>query len=148
VGRGGRSFVRSVARFAVPMGALVGVGIVAGFLFARHDLDLSIADSRTVAVTVLVACGRYLVMALEAEGSRRRSTIVAGLCVALAGLYVGCLLIASIRSFFALTASSPGMLATALIASALSIGGLALAGLSAGLGATKDGEDSAVRAEG
>ena len=41
-------------------------------------------DSRTVAVTILVACGLYLVMALEAEGSRRRSTLVAAMCAVLA----------------------------------------------------------------
>ena len=67
-------FVRGVARFAIPAGVLIGTGLVAGYLFARHDLDLSIADSRTVALTTLVANGLYLVMALEAGGSRRRST--------------------------------------------------------------------------
>ncbi|MDQ2894918.1 MAG: cation-translocating P-type ATPase, partial [Actinomycetota bacterium] len=79
-------FIRSVARFAVPAGALLGAGLVAGYLFARHDLDLSVADARTVAVTILIAGGLYLVMALEAQGSRRRSTLVAGMCAALAGV--------------------------------------------------------------
>ena len=124
------NFVRSVARFAVPAGALIGVGLVAGYLFARHDLNLSLADSRTVAVTILVACGLYLVMALEAEGSRQRSTLVAGMCVALAGVYVVCLLLASTRNFFALTLPTAGMLATAVVASAVSIGALALSGYS------------------
>jgi cation-transporting P-type ATPase E len=123
-------FVRSVARFAAPAGALVGVGIVAGYLFARHDLDLSLADSRTVAVTVLIACGLYLVLALEAEGSRQRSTLVAAMCAALAGLYVACLLLEPTRRFFALTTPTGAMLATALIASAVSIGALMLSGFS------------------
>ncbi len=69
--------MRGVARFAVPAGVGASApGCVAGYLFALHDLDLAVADARTVAVTILVACGLYLVMALEAEGSRRRSTLV------------------------------------------------------------------------
>jgi magnesium-transporting ATPase (P-type) len=68
-------FVRDVAQFAVPAGALLGAGVVAGYLFGLHDLDLSVSDARTVAVTILVACGLYLVIALEAEGSRHRSTV-------------------------------------------------------------------------
>ncbi len=63
-------FVRGVARFAVPAGVVLGCGVVAGYLFALHDLDLSLAQARTVAVTTLIAGGLYLVIALEAEGSR------------------------------------------------------------------------------
>ena len=37
-------------RLAVPAGVMVGTGVVAGYLFALHDLDLSVADSRTVAL--------------------------------------------------------------------------------------------------
>ncbi len=128
-------FVRSVARFAVPAGALIGVGLVAGYLFALHDLNLSLADSRTVAVTILVVCGLYLVMALEAEGSRQRSTLVAGMCVMLAGVYVACLLLTSTRHFFALTLPDWGMLGTAVVASAVSISALALSGYSLHAGA-------------
>jgi len=124
-------FVTGVMRFAVPAGTMVGVGIVAGYLFARHDLGLSLADSRTVAVTVLIACGLYLVLALEAEGSWKRSTLVATMCAALAGLYVAALLIPATRDFFALTAPGPAMIATALIASALAIAGLMLSGYTA-----------------
>ena len=70
---------------------VIGTGVVAGYLFALHDLDLSVADSRTVALTTLVASGLYLVMALEAGGSRRRSTLVAVMCAVMAALYVGAL---------------------------------------------------------
>ncbi len=121
-------FVRGVARFAVPAGVVVGTGVVAGYLFALHDLDLSVADARTVAVTTLVACGLYLVMALEGEGSRRRSTLVGGMCAVLAGAYVVALLLPSTRSFFALSVPNAGMLATSLLAGATSIGALALCG--------------------
>jgi len=76
--------VDSVARFAVPAGVITGTGVVASYLFALHTLELSVADSRTVALTTLIACGLYHVMALEAGGSRRRSTLVAGMCAVMA----------------------------------------------------------------
>jgi cation-transporting ATPase E len=123
-------FARSVARFAVPAGAVVGTGLVAGYLFALHDLDLSVTNARTVAVTILVVCGLYLVMALEAVGSRRRSTLVAAMCAALAGIYVAALAIAATRRFFELTLPNVAMIATAVCASAVSIAGLALCGFS------------------
>jgi cation-transporting P-type ATPase E len=123
-------FVRSVARFAVPAGAVVGTGLVAGYLFALHDLNLSVADSRTVAVTILVACGLYLVMALEAEGSRRRSALVAGMCAVLAGVYLLALLLPGTRRFFELNALDVGMVVDAVFASAIAIGALALCGFS------------------
>jgi cation-transporting ATPase E len=127
-------FVREVARFAVPAGVLIGTGLVAGYLFARHDLDLSVADSRTVALTTLVANGLYLVMALEAGGSRRRSALVAGMCAVMGGLYVAALLIPATRSFFQLTLPDTGMLATALLASGVSIAALTLSGYSLRVG--------------
>jgi magnesium-transporting ATPase (P-type) len=123
-------FARSVARFAVPAGAVVGAGLVAGYLFALHDLGLSVTDARTVAVTILVTCGLYLVIALEAEGSRRRSTLVAAMCTVLAGIYVAALMIPATRRFFALTAPDIGMIATAACASAVAIAALALCGFS------------------
>ncbi|MGH2893531.1 MAG: HAD-IC family P-type ATPase, partial [Solirubrobacteraceae bacterium] len=121
-------FVRAVARFAIPAGALTGVGIVAGYLFARHDLDLSLNDSRTVAVTILVASGLYLVLALESEGSRRRSSLVGVMCAVLAALYVVAIVLPSTRNFFQLSPLDAGMVVTAVLSSAIAIGGLALSG--------------------
>lgn len=123
-------FASRVARFAVPAGAVLGAGVVAGYLFALHDLDLSVADARTVAVTVLIVGGLYLVMALEAEGSWRRSTLVAGMCATLVGIYVAALLIPGIRRFFELNAPDARMIATAVLAGALTVAALALCGFS------------------
>ena len=122
-------FVRRVARFATPAGVVLGTGTVAGYLFAVHDLDMSVMQARTVAVTVLVLCGLYLVLALEAEGSVRRSTIVSAMCAVLAGAYAAVLILPSTRRFFELAAPDTAMLATALCASALTIGALMLCGL-------------------
>jgi magnesium-transporting ATPase (P-type) len=121
-------FVRAVARFAVPAGFVVGTGVVTAYLFALHDLDLSVPDARTVALTTLVANGLYLVMALEAGGSRRRSALVGGMCGVMAAAYIAALLIPATQSFFELTAPDAGMIATSLLASALSISALALCG--------------------
>jgi hypothetical protein len=118
----------------MPAGALLGAGLVAGYLFALHDLDLSVTDSRTVAVTILVACGLYLVLALEAEGSRRRSTLVAGMCAVLAGTYVAALLLPATRRFFQLNAPDLGMVVTAVFASAIAIAALAISGYSVRVG--------------
>ena len=89
-----------------------------------------LADARTVAITILIACGLYLVMALETEGSWRRSTLVASMCAALAGVYVACLLLPGTRRFFELTTPDIGMAATCVVASALTIGALVLCGFS------------------
>jgi cation-transporting P-type ATPase E len=123
-------FVREVARFAVPAGVMIGTGVVAGYSFALHDLDLSVGDSRTVALTTLVVCGLYLVLALEAGGSRKRSALVGGMCAAMGGLYVLILALPATRTFFELTVPSPGMVATAILAGSASIGALALCGYS------------------
>ena len=123
-------FVREVARFAVPAGVVIGTGVVAGYLFALHDLDLSVGDSRTVALTTLVVCGLYLVRALEAGGSRKRSALVGGMCAVMGGLYVLTLALPATRTFFELTVPSPGMVATAIVAGSASIGALAMCGYS------------------
>ena len=140
---GPQGFVRNVARFAVPAGVVIGTGVVSGYLFALHDLDLPLAEARVVALTTLVACGLYLVMALEAGGSRRRSTLVAVMCAVMAALYVGALLIHATRRFFALTVPDIGMVTTALVASAVSIGALALCGFTirAAPAADTDGQE-------
>jgi cation-transporting ATPase E len=134
-------FAGRAARFAVPAGAVLGAGVVAGYLFALHDLDLSLADARTVAVTILVATGLYLVLALESEGSWRRSSLVAGMCAVLAGVYVAALLVSSARRFFELTALDTGMIATAGVASAVTIAALALCGFSVRINPA-DGEET------
>ena len=129
-------FVREVARFAVPAGVMIGTGVVAGYLFALHDLDLSVGDSRTVALTTLIVCGLYLVLALEAGGSRVRSALVGGMCAVMGALYVLALALPATRTFFELTVPSPGMVATAILAGSASIGALALCGYSLRTGPT------------
>ena len=120
-------FGRRVARFAIPAGVLVGVGVVASYLFALDGLDLTVREARTVATTVLVAAGLYLVVVLEAERPGRRH-VVEAMCGALGGVYVLTLLIPGLRAFFALAVPTVPMLVAALAGAAISIGALWLAG--------------------
>jgi cation-transporting ATPase E len=121
-------FVRRIARFAVPAGMIVGVGTVTGYLFALHDLDYSVIQARTIATTVLIAVGLYLVLVLESTGSLRRSGIVGAMCLVLAGAYAAVLLLPATRHFFQFAAPGSGMLVIAALAAAVSIGALVLAG--------------------
>ena len=62
-------YLQSVARFAIPAGLAIGIGITAGYLVARYGLDLSVSHSRTVATGIVVVCGLAVVIRLE-DGTR------------------------------------------------------------------------------
>ena len=124
-------FQREIARFAVPAGTFVGVGVLASYLFALHALRLPLIEARTVAITVLIVLGLYLIIVLEATGLRRR-TLVSLAVVALAGLYAIVLAIPSARGFFELARPSLGIAATATGGSLLSIFALHLSGFTPG----------------
>jgi magnesium-transporting ATPase (P-type) len=128
-------FAREVARFAVPAGTLVGVGVLASYLFALHPLRLPLTEARTAAITVLIVLGLYLILVLEATGLRRR-TIVSLAVAALAALYVLALVIPPVRSFFELAPPNLGILATALGGSLLSLVALFLSGFTPGAAAS------------
>jgi magnesium-transporting ATPase (P-type) len=95
-------FLQSVARFAVPAGLAVGAGIATGYLVARYGFDLDLRSSRTVATGVVVACGLAVVMRIEREPGRRRLA-VAGLCAAMALLFVLALFVPFLRDFYELS---------------------------------------------
>jgi cation-transporting ATPase E len=125
------SFAREVARFAVPAGALVGAGVLGSYLFALDTLDLSLSQARTVATTVLVGLGLYLILVLEASG-RRRGEVVSGMVVVLAGLYALVLGLPGTRHFFDLAVPGVGVLATAAGGVAVAVLGLILSGFAPG----------------
>ncbi len=120
-----KGFLREVASFSVPAGTAAGLGVLSSYLFALNVLDLPLIEARTVATTVLVTVGLYLIVALEA-GGRLRSTAVGALCATLAALYVVVLSIPFTREFFELAAPDPVIFATALAGASLAIGGLAI----------------------
>jgi cation-transporting P-type ATPase E len=117
-------FLRGVLQFAVPAGAAVGFGVLSGYLAALEVFNLSLVESRTVATTVMVVVGWYLILALEGSG-RLRGAAVFTMCLVLAGAYLAVLIVPFARDFFALAAPSLPILLIAGCASSVAIGGLA-----------------------
>jgi cation-transporting ATPase E len=116
-------FLFDVARFAFPAGTAAGLGVLAGFVFARNVARWPLADARTIATTVLVLVGLYLILVLEATG-RRRTAAIGALIAAMLFLYAVVLAIPGARHFFALTIPGPGQTYVALAGAALAVGGL------------------------
>ena len=117
-------FLRGVFQFAVPAGAAVGFGVLSSYLAAMEVFNLSLVESRTVATTVMVVVGWYLIVALEGSG-RLRGAAVVTMCLALAAAYAGVLLVPATRDFFALAAPSVSILLIAAGGCLVAIGGLA-----------------------
>jgi magnesium-transporting ATPase (P-type) len=121
-----QGFLPSVARFAIPAGLAIGIGIVAGYLLARYGFDLDLRHSRTVATGIVVVCGLAVVMRLEGEGGRRR-VAVGGLCTAMALLFVGALFVPFLRDFYELSAPTGQTVAAWAAGVALGIAGMVAA---------------------
>ena len=130
------SLNRDVARFAVPAGALVGVGVLASYLFAVHTLRLPLIEARTIAITVVIVLGLYLILVLEATGMRRRTLVSLAVAV-LGAVYVVALAIPGVRDFFELAHVTPAIVLTAACGSALSILALVLSGFTPGSAASR-----------
>jgi cation-transporting P-type ATPase E len=118
-----QGFLREVARFALPAGVAAGLGVVSSFLFALNVANLSLVDARTVAVTVLVIVGLYLVLALEAQGARR-SAWVGALVACLGAIYCLAWIFPGTRHFFELAAPGAAVIIIALVGAAMAIAGL------------------------
>jgi len=118
-------FLRDIARFAVPAGTAAALGVLSSYLVALNVLELRLVEARTVATTVLILVGLYLLVVLEATGARRREAMLV-LCIGLAAVYAAVLALPATRSFFALTVLRPEAVADALIGTAIAIAGLAL----------------------
>ena len=116
-------FLRSVARFAIPAGIAIGIGIVAGYLLARYSFDLGLNRSRTVATGIVVVCGLAVVIRLEGEHGRRRLAI-SGLCATMALLFVLALVMPSLRDFYELSTLTGEGVAAWAVGAAVGIGGM------------------------
>jgi P-type E1-E2 ATPase len=123
-----QGMLQRLARFAVPAGAAAGIGVVASYQFALNALDLPLLEARTVATSVLVLVGLYLIIALEGtEG--RRGRMVALMSLALAGVYALALALPIVREFFELATPSLEIVATSVVGASISVAGLELMGL-------------------
>ena len=120
-----QGMLQRLARFAVPAGAAAGIGVVASYQFSLNALDLPLLEARTVATSVLVLVGLYLIIALEGTAGRR-GRVVALMCAALAAL---ALALPFVRDFFELAAPSLEIVATSLVGASIAVAGLELMGL-------------------
>jgi cation-transporting ATPase E len=116
-------FIRSVARFAIPAGLAIGVGIVAGYLLARYGFDFDLRHSRTVATGIVVVCGLAVVLRLEG-GSGRRRLAVAGLCAAMALLFALALVVPPLRDFYELSKPTREAVVAWVVGVTLGVGGM------------------------
>ena len=116
-------FLQSVARFAIPSGVAIGIGIAAGYFLARYGFDLDLRHSRTVATGIVVVCGLAVVMRLEGEGGRRRLA-VGGLCAAMLLLFALALVVPILRDFYELAKPTGEVVVAWAVGAALGIGGM------------------------
>ena len=119
-----QGFLRELARFALPAGTAAGLGVLSSYLFALNVLDLHVREARTVATTVLILVGLYLILVLEAAG-RLRGTVITLLALVLCTAYVGVLAAPSARHFFELAAPTPANILPALAGACIAVLGLA-----------------------
>jgi magnesium-transporting ATPase (P-type) len=110
-------FLRDVGRFSVPAGVAAGLGVLASFLVTLNVL----VEARTVATTVLIVVGLYLILALEATGGRR-DRWVGVLVGSLLLLYLVVLALPGFRDFYELEVPSPGSWLAAALGCAMAIG--------------------------
>ncbi len=120
---GTAGFLRDIARFAVPGGTAAALGVVASYLAALYVFSLPLIEARTVATTVLIVVGLYLVVVLEA-GSERRFRAVLALCIALLALYFVVMSLEAGREFFELAEPDPLLFFIAAVGAATPIAGL------------------------
>jgi cation-transporting P-type ATPase E len=117
-------FLQSVARFAIPSGLAIGIGITVGYLLARYGFDLDLSRSRTVATGIVVVCGLAVVIVLEGGQGRPRRLAVVGLCAAMALLFGLALAVPFLRDFYELSTPTGEAVAAWAVGTALGIGGM------------------------
>jgi len=120
-----KGFLRDIARFAVPAGTAAGLGVLSSYLSVHEVLDESLKESRTVASTVLLIVGLYLILALEST-TARRGAWVGALCAVLGGLFALVLILPFGRQFYALAVPGPLAWVAVVGGSVIAIGGLIL----------------------
>jgi magnesium-transporting ATPase (P-type) len=114
-------YLQSVARFAIPAGVAIGIGIIVGYVVARYGFDLGLTRSRTVATGIVVVGGLAVVMRLETEHGWRRLAI-AGLCVLMALLFALALIIPFLRGFYELAIPTGDAVAAWALGTAIGVG--------------------------
>jgi cation-transporting P-type ATPase E len=116
-------FLQSVARFSIPAGVAVGIGIATGYLLAHYVFGLGLTSSRTVATGIVVVCGLAIVLRLEGGHGRRR-VAVAALCAAMALLFSLSLVVPFLRDFYELSPPTTEAVVAWGVGVAVGVGGM------------------------
>jgi magnesium-transporting ATPase (P-type) len=119
-------FLSSVARFSIPAGVAIGIGIIAGYAIARYGFDLNLNHARTVATGVVVVCGLAVVIRLESESGHRLLEII-GLCALMLGLFAVALFAPPLRRFYELVSPNGDMVLAWAIGCGIGVAGMLLA---------------------
>jgi cation-transporting ATPase E len=117
-------FLRAVARFAIPSGLAIGLGITVGWFLARYGFGLDVPHARTVATGIVVVCGLAVVVRLEGGHGRRRRLAVLGLCAAMALLFALALVVPFLRDFYELARPTWDVVIAWAVGAAVGIGGM------------------------
>ena len=118
------SFLRRVARFSIPAGTVMALAVMVAYLAERLLRSSSVTDARTAAVTVFVALGLFLLLAVDADRMQASPSYAAAVLSLISALAAGYLLVlgsSAGRSFFAL--ARPGFI-DAFVMIAASGGGM------------------------
>jgi magnesium-transporting ATPase (P-type) len=116
-------FLREVASFAIPSGAAIAAGIIAGYLLARYGLDLGLIRSRTVATGIVVFGGLAAVIRVEHAHGRRQVAVWA-LCALMLGIFSLALVVPWLREFYELAKPTGEMLAAWALGTLIAVGGM------------------------
>ncbi len=101
-------FLRDLARFTLPLGAVAAATIGGAYLVARGPLDLPLIEARTVAVGVAVIVGLSIVVAVERAGGRRVRGWLWGIVALIAAVAVVATTVPRIREFFEIALPTSG----------------------------------------
>ncbi len=117
-----RGFMTRVGRFAIPCGIVATAATLTGYIFARQNPGLDLAQERTTATIILVGVSLLTVVRVARPIDAIRLAIVLGM----AGLVVLVLIVPAGRDFFDLVMPDGGELAMAGFLIAVSAPALAL----------------------
>ncbi len=92
-------FLKRVLRFTVPAGTLAAIATFLGYVLARDEPGVSLAQARTTATMVLCWIGFLVLSIIAAPLTRPRLVLV----WSMAGAFIVVMLVPALRTFFALT---------------------------------------------
>jgi P-type E1-E2 ATPase len=118
------SFIREVARFAVPAAISVTAGVAAAYALAYEAFTLGLEASRTIALSVFIVGALTAIFTLEAT-DRRRAGWVGVMCVGLVAVYAVVFAVVPLRELFRL--EPPSLAGIGLIALGVGVAAVGLA---------------------